>query len=195
MPEPKAKAALSQRLRERAEGHLDKGDAPRTQGWATSMEALGLLHTLASTPASAGDAMKLLHELQVHQVELDLQHEQMEQSQQELDLEIARYAGLFDCAPVALASVDREGRMIEVNPLAAQLFGIERDELPGRRVAASLAAPDRTRLTTALQRLGAGGARESFDATFADGDRTRSLRIMANACPGGAFMLAFVEPA
>lgn len=71
-------------LRQRAEGRLEEGMAPATLGWSTGTGALTLLHRLAGDPASAGDALKLLHELQVHQVELDLQHEQMEQQLLEL---------------------------------------------------------------------------------------------------------------
>ena len=66
-------------LRVDAEDRLEHGTAPPTRGWPTGSEALRLLHSLASAPASASEALKLLHELQVHQVELDLQREQMEQ--------------------------------------------------------------------------------------------------------------------
>jgi hypothetical protein len=79
-------------LRHQAETRIREGDAPQdTHRWSTGVEALTLLHDLASAPASAGDALKLLHELQVYQVELDLQYEQMELSQRELAEELHRY--------------------------------------------------------------------------------------------------------
>lgn len=77
-------------LRQHAEARLNGGQAPKTLGWSSSAQALSLLHRLASDPASAADALKLLHELQVHQVELDLQHEQMEQQLLELSETLRR---------------------------------------------------------------------------------------------------------
>ena len=71
-------------MRLHAETVLKEGSAPPTKGWPTGVGTLSLLHELASTPARADEALKLLHELQVHQVELDLQHEQMEATRREL---------------------------------------------------------------------------------------------------------------
>ena len=77
-------------LRVDAEARLDEGSAPPTNGWTVSVGALTRLHNLASAPESVDDALKLLHELQVYQVELDLQHEQMEATRRELAEDLAR---------------------------------------------------------------------------------------------------------
>jgi hypothetical protein len=55
-----------------AETRLKERSAPPTAGWPLGIDTLALLHNLASTPDRAADALKVLHELQVHQVELDL---------------------------------------------------------------------------------------------------------------------------
>ncbi len=98
---PSPESMEQARLRERAEARLKAGSAPPTRGWPTGVGTLQLLHELASTPESAVDALKLLHELQVHQVELDLQHEQIEITQRELAEDLARYQALYELAPLA----------------------------------------------------------------------------------------------
>src|SRR5690606_2737816 len=87
-------------LRLDAEARLKEGSAPSAKVWSTGANALSLLYTLASSPASADDALKLLHELQVHQVELDLLHEQVDNTQRELAEELARYKAFYESAPV-----------------------------------------------------------------------------------------------
>jgi hypothetical protein len=88
-------------LRQQAHHQLVAGVAPQSRGWGVSVEALTLLHRLASQPGSASDALKLLHELQVHQVELDLQQAQLEANERELNDELSRYRLLFEQAPSA----------------------------------------------------------------------------------------------
>ena len=77
MPTPPTDFIDQNQLRQAAEDSLKQGTTPPTKGWSISADALALLYRLASNPDSAGDALKLLHELQAHQVELDLQHEQL----------------------------------------------------------------------------------------------------------------------
>jgi hypothetical protein len=72
-------------LRQKAETRISGGNAPATKGWTLGAASLMLLHRLASNPDTASDALKLLHELQVHQVELDLQHEHINDERQALD--------------------------------------------------------------------------------------------------------------
>jgi PAS domain S-box-containing protein len=150
-----------------------------------------LLHRLASAPGSAHDALKLLHELQVHQVELDLQHEQMEATQRELVEDLARYKGLYEFAPAGYLSVGRDGDILEGNPAGAGLFGITQDELRGRRLDSLLAPESRPVLLELLKRLRAGGPRDACEAHSSGG---RRLQVVANATPGGgSFLMIFVD--
>jgi PAS domain S-box-containing protein len=196
MPTSRTNSGKHARLRGDAEGHLARGTAPPARGSWTSLDALSLLHKLASSPASAGDALKLLHELQVHQVELDLQHEQIEADRRELGEELARYKILYDCAPTAYLSVGRDGTIIEANHAAAELFAVEVDELRGRAIDTLLAPEDRPALQGLLQRLGGGAARQSCAARTGAGQApARPVRITASAHPGDGTMLLMVAAA
>lgn len=168
-------------LRQSAEVRLQTGIAPGTQGWNIGTAALTLLHSLASNPATGADALKLLHELQVHQVELDLQHEQMEEDRKELTQLADHYAGLYDGMPVAYFTVDSADQIIEGNPAAARLLGAERDGLEGRAISC-LAAPDsRPALHATLARAHGSGLRQRCRIEAADG--TGWLEVAAIAAP------------
>jgi PAS domain S-box-containing protein len=196
MPTSRTDSAKHARLRGDAEGHLASGTAPPTRGSWTSLDALSLLHRLASSPASAGDALKLLHELQVHQVELDLQHEQIEADRRELGEDLARYKTLYDCAPIAYLSVSRDGTIIEANHAAAELFAAELDELRGRAVDTLLAPEDRAALQALRQRLRDGAARQCCAArTGAGPSPAHTVWISASAHPGDGSMLLMVAAA
>jgi PAS domain-containing protein len=183
------------KLRHDAETRLKEGSAPPTNGWSVGVNALSLLHKLASTPSSAIDALKLLHELQVHQVELDLQHEQMEATQRELAEDLAHYRRLFDGAPVSYLSVGPQRDIFECNDAAAGLFGKSQDDMLGRNVDVFLAPASRPVLLQLLKRLRADGASESCEVQMGTGSAARKLRVLASLPPGSrSFLLVLLDP-
>ena len=94
-------------------------------------DALSALHTLASSPKTAGDALALLHELQVHQVELDLQAEELRESRAELESALRHQIELYDLQPVGCFTIDVCLVVHELNQAAARMLGIEREEADG----------------------------------------------------------------
>jgi PAS domain S-box-containing protein len=74
----------------------------------------------------------LLHELSVHQVELELQNEELQRASLDADEARQKYYDLYDRAPVAYVTLDREGSLVEMNFTAAQLLGKPRGELLGQ---------------------------------------------------------------
>jgi len=71
----------------------------------------------------------LLHELRVHQVELEMQNEELQRTQEQLDTERALYFDLYDLAPVGYMSVSKQGLIIKANLTAATLLGVSRNTL------------------------------------------------------------------
>ena len=177
-------------LRHNAEVKIRAGIAPATQGWTVGTAALALLHSLASNPVTAGDALKLLHELQVHQVELDLQHEHMEEDRRELAELADHYAGLYDYVPVAYFTVDSAGQIIEGNVTGARMLGAEQDDLQGRGLD-SLVAPDSgPALRALLARAHSSGLRQSCRAQAGNGQGW--LEVAAVTSPRGKSCLVVV---
>ena len=115
------KPGIHAQLRHCAETRISHGTTPDSQGWTLGPTPLALLHHLASDPTTASDAVKLLHELQVHQVELDLQHEHMNEERLALEQSMQRLVELFVSAPVAYFLVTAAGQVIEGNLAGAHL--------------------------------------------------------------------------
>jgi two-component system cell cycle sensor histidine kinase/response regulator CckA len=78
---------------------------------------------------SPEDARKVLHELRVHQIELEMQNEELRRVQEELEASRARYFDLYDLAPVGYLSVTERGLIVEANLTFATMLGRSRSAL------------------------------------------------------------------
>ncbi len=67
------------------------------------------------------------HELQVHQIEIEMQNEELQRIQDEIAM--ARYFDLYDLAPVGYCTISETGLILEANLTAANLLGVARGEL------------------------------------------------------------------
>lgn len=181
------------KLRLDAERRLKEGTAPSARVSAAGAEALALLYHLASNSESASDALKLLHELQVNQVELDMQHEQLEANGQEVEQALARYKEFYHSAPIGYFIVSLDGQIIEWNQAGARLLSIEGDEVSGRPFASFLADQSRPALKGLLKALRNGCAEASCEVHSSDsGDASRPLRIDAGLAAGGPTVLMVI---
>lgn len=76
-------------------------------------------------------ARRLLHELRVHQIELETQNEELRVARAALDASHARYVDLYDLAPVAYCTVSERNVVLRANHAAASLLGVPRSSLVG----------------------------------------------------------------
>jgi PAS domain S-box-containing protein len=79
--------------------------------------------------ASPAETQHLLHELRVHQIELEMQNEELRKAQAEIEAGRARYFDLYDLAPVGYVTVSEKGLVLEANLTAAALLGVNRAAL------------------------------------------------------------------
>jgi PAS domain S-box-containing protein len=81
---------------------------------------------------SGDELQQLIHELQVHQIELEMQNEELRRSQAEVDRSKNRYADLYDYAPIGYVTLDKNSLVLESNFAAAALLGTVRGSLLGK---------------------------------------------------------------
>jgi PAS domain S-box-containing protein len=82
-----------------------------------------------ATSASEPDNAKLIHELQVHQIELEMQNEELQNAKEKAELAEKKYFELYDFAPSGFFTLTREGEITELNISAEHLLGKERSHL------------------------------------------------------------------
>lgn len=187
----KAPSSHSQ-LRQKAETSIRGGNAPATHGWTIGAASLTLLHQLASDPATASDALKMLHELQVHQVELDLQQEHMNEEREAIEQSTLRLVELYVFAPMAYFMVSSAGQIAEGNLLGARMMGVERDDVQGQNITRLVDPDSRAALMALLEQVRSSGLRHSCRVQALDTTTLRRLDVIASASPGGQHCLVAV---
>lgn len=110
MSEPMKQHDNSKLLRRRAEAIVQK-------------KGMGIVHSFETlTPTQIED---MIHELHLHQIELELQNEELQRVHIELENERKRYFDLYEFAPIGYCTLDAQGVIIQTNRTAALLLGLE----------------------------------------------------------------------
>ena len=102
-------------------------------------ELIVAIRTLSAVPGTAEIAVgeaAAVHELRVHQIELEMQNRELREAQQQLEESRSRYADLYDLAPIGYCTIDKQGVVREANIEAARLLGTHRAYLTGRPLSA-----------------------------------------------------------
>lgn len=78
---------------------------------------------------SSDEARQIVHELQVHQVELEMQNEELRATQMQLEASRDRFSDLYDLAPIGYITVSEKGMILAANLTLVKLLGVERSKL------------------------------------------------------------------
>jgi len=148
-PTPSADAA---ELRRHAEARLRKRQSKQ--------------RTKARDPQSEADPRRLLHELQVHQIELEMQNAELQQARDRMEVLLEKYTDLYDFAPVGYFSVDERGRILEANLAGAALLGVDRSLLINRRLPHFVVPASQPIFQAFLERVFAGTGKQACEAAL-----------------------------
>lgn len=92
-----------------------------------------------SVPGREADLERLVHELNVHQIDLELQNDELRAVQVYLEESRNKYSRLYDFAPVAYFTFDRDGQMLDINLAAAELLKKPRQHLANQKLTSYIA--------------------------------------------------------
>ncbi len=118
------------------------------------------------------DILALTHELQVHQIELELQNDELRRTQLDLQLTAERYADLYDFAPVGYLSVNAAGRIAQANLTVAAMLGAGRRDLLDAPLSRYIFADDSARFNYLRHRMAQPHETETLELRLrpADGE-------------------------
>jgi PAS domain S-box-containing protein len=156
------------------------GDYQRQQQLRVAAQAkLDIGPAGAPTPRSPQD---MLHELQVHQIELEMQNEALRQAKLALEESRDRYADLYEFAPVGYLTLSAEGSIIEVNLTGSALLGRDRKDVLHRSFSAFVAGKNQPAWERQFLALINGGTECTTQLSMARGDGT-TFSAQVNAVP------------
>jgi diguanylate cyclase (GGDEF)-like protein/PAS domain S-box-containing protein len=119
-----------------------------------------------SLPAAEADTRRLVHELEVHQIELEIQNEELAQSRAEVEALLRQYADLYDFAPVGYFTLAWDGAILQVNLAGARLLGVERGKLIKRRFGVFVSVESRPAFNTFLEKVFTSGSKEACEVAL-----------------------------
>jgi len=139
-------------------------------------DLLAALRRAALDPADLG---RVVQDLQIHQIELEMQNRDLREAQQALEESRDLYADLYDFAPVAYATLTRQGQITRMNLTAAQLLGVERGRALHLFLTPRLAPGHGRTLLAGLARVLESDQEESFEVALGRPPQPpRALRLI-----------------
>jgi PAS domain S-box-containing protein len=152
----------------------------------TSLQSLrdNAVAFLASNPSlqvagKMADPVQLIHELQVHQVEVEMQREHLARALEESEALRKKYQQLYDLAPVGFFSLSRVGEILEVNRGGEKMLGLPYGKLLGRLLQDFFAEKSLLEIERLIR--AAGETEKEVSAKYLLVDRRRTLPLYVNA--------------
>ncbi|WP_455389519.1 PAS domain-containing protein, partial [Petrachloros mirabilis] len=112
------------------------------------------------------DVQQLVHELQVHQIELEMQNDELLRTQAELGAARDRYLDLYDFAPTGHLTLDMHGTIVEANLRVATMLGVDRNKLPGQSLVRFIAGDSQDTFRRHCQDVLKTGRRQTCEVQF-----------------------------
>lgn len=144
------------------------------------------LKVKAAAPQPVADPRRLVHELQVHQVELEMQNAELQSARDGMETMLERYTDLYDFAPVGYFTLAANCTVLQANLTGTRLVGIERSRLVGQLFGVLVAPELRPALHVFLKGVFADQAKHSGDFVLLNpGQPPRAVNIEAHRSPNG----------
>jgi PAS domain-containing protein len=117
------------------------------------------------------DLKKILHELQVHQIELEMQNDELRFAYTAAETALKNYTMLFDLSPMGYFTLDPEGRICELNFTGAEMLKERRFSLIKSNFKLYVSEDSKVVFNNFFRRIYAGNAKESCEVTLGYGSK------------------------
>jgi PAS domain S-box-containing protein len=137
-------------------------------------------------PLTETDAQRLIHELEVHRIELQMQNAELRQARDDAEAALEKFTDLYNFAPAGLFTLDHKGDIREANLSGATLMGTERSRLIGQRFTLFITDEARPHFTLFFEKVFASRGKESCEVTLPEKkEQPRFVRIEGVAGKSG----------
>jgi len=142
-------------------------------------EKLKLKHQETHIPATETDIKRLLHELQVHQIELEMQNEELRMANETAEAALKKYTILYDLAPLGFFILSQDGSICELNFTGAEILDDRRFSLVNSNFKLFVSEETRPVFNAFFTRLYTSNSKESCEVVMAsaNNNKTRSVYI------------------
>ncbi len=128
---------------------------------------------------SLEETQKIIHELRVHQIELEMQNDELHRTQVKLDIERERYFDFYNMAPVGYFTIGEQGLILEANLTAATLLGRKRVELDKQPVSQFILKEDQDIYYQHFKQLFKSGNPQTCELRMVKKDNTVFWALLA----------------
>ena len=114
-------------------------------------------------PVIEADMKKLLHELQVHQIELEMQNEELREANETAETALKKYTMLYDFAPLGYFTLEKDGSISELNFTGAEMLGDKRFSLVNSNFKLFVSENSQSVFNRFLSKVLTGNSKESCE--------------------------------
>ncbi len=129
------------------------------------------------------DTLQLMHELQVHQIELEMQNEELRNAQDKLEITSQKYTELYDFAPIGYFTLSKTGEIVEINLTGANLLGKNRSKLINRNFKLFVSNDSRSVFNLFLQKIFGNKTKQTCEVLLTP-DENQPVHVYLSGIPG-----------
>ena len=117
------------------------------------------------------DSKKLLHELQVHQIELEMQNEELQHVYETVEKALKKYTMLYDFSPMGYFTLDNDGTICDLNFTGADMLGEKRFALENKNFKIFISSDSKPVFDKFFTKVYSGNNKESCKVTLSYDDK------------------------
>jgi len=130
------------------------------------------------------EVKRLMHELQVHQIELEMQNEELRRVNETAETALRKYTMLYDFSPMGFFTLDCEGNIEDLNFTGAEMLGERRFGLKGSNFKFFVSEESKVVFNTFLDKVYAGISKESCEVGLCYDKKQLSVVYMEGVVTG-----------